>query len=115
MSTLRATRGDTTIYRFTCVDADGAAVDLTNATAALDVRRYVDAPDTVISKSTDDGLTIVTPASGGLIDLELEPADTADVSPGRYRWDLELTLGDQVYTVDAGAFTLVADVTRVGS
>jgi hypothetical protein len=115
MSTLRATRGDTTVYRFTCVDVEGAPVDLTNATAALHVRRYVEAPDTVIDKTLDDGLTVVEPASGGLIDLELEPADTADVAPGRYRWDLEVMLGDQVYTVDAGAFALVADVTRAGS
>jgi hypothetical protein len=115
MSILSATRGDTTIYRFTCVDLDDAAVDLTNATAALHVRGHPEAADTLITKSLGDGLTVVSPASAGLIDLELEPIDTIDLDAGRAYWDLEVTLGDQVYTVDAGLFLVAGDVTRAGS
>ena len=111
MSTIKATRGDTTIYRFTCVDAAGAAVDLSSATAALAVRRTITDPDPLIRKTSEDGLTLVVPKTGGLIDLEIEPPDTTGLTPGVYIWDLEVRLGDRTYTVDRGKLELTADVT----
>jgi hypothetical protein len=115
MSILSATRGDTTIYRFSCVDVDGAPVDLAAAAITMDVRGHPDAGDALIEKALGDGLTVVPPSSAGLVDLELEPADTEGLDAGRYYWDLEVAMGDQAYTVDAGLLMLSADVTRAGS
>lgn len=111
MSTLRATRGDTVNYRFTCVDADGAPLNLSGAAATMSVKRYITDADAIIEKTESDGLTLVVPESGGLIDLELLPEDT-DGLTGHYRWDLEVTIGTSVFTLDGGLLFVVGDVTR---
>ena len=111
MSTIHITRGDTGHYRFTCVDADGAALDLTGASAMLMVKAR-GSDDPVIIKTDTIGLSVVAPASGGLLDLELLPADTSDLTPAHYRYDLQLAVGPYVYTVIAGTLELVADITR---
>jgi hypothetical protein len=111
MSTISLTRGDTSHYRFTCVDAAGAALDLTGASAMLMVKAR-GSDDPLITKTETLGLSIVNPASGGLIDLELLPADTASLAPSHYRYDLQLVLGPYVYTVIAGTLELVGDITR---
>ena len=111
MSILRLTRGDTGHFRFTVTDADGAVVNLTGATATLTVKKYEDDVTAILTKTEADGLTLVAPQTGGLIDLEVEPADTATLAPGYYRYDLEVQPGEYVYTVDSGWLVITTGVT----
>lgn len=79
---------------------DGDPLNLTDLTVTwMAKRRYEDADeDAVISKTEVDGITITAPPTGGLLDVLLEPEDTADLlvtSPYlNLFWDLRLSNGD---------------------
>jgi hypothetical protein len=112
MSTLRAKRGDSNPFRFTCVDSASAPLDLTNFLATFTVRRNVDDEDAVlVVEGPSDALSAYGDPVDGLLDMDLAPADTSDLL-GDYRFDLEVLLGDSVWTVDEGVFMVKADVTR---
>ena len=44
--------------------------------------------------------------------IKLDPADTADLQPGVYVYDIQTIIGGAVDTVAVGTYTLQPDVTR---
>lgn len=93
------------------VDSDGVAVPLTDYTARMQVRTEPGADDPPILDLTDgDGLTIDEGA--GTIAIAIDDATTAALTPGRYRYDLEVEspAGDVTRLVQ-GYCTVDAEVT----
>jgi DNA-binding IclR family transcriptional regulator len=80
-------RGDTWTRAWLLTDEAGAAIDLTGATARLQVRDQ--AGNVVVSASTTDGRITITPAAGR-IDMTV-PYSATGLAPGSYRFDLEVT------------------------
>jgi DNA-binding IclR family transcriptional regulator len=80
-------RGDTWTRAWLLTDEAGAAIDLTGATARLQVRDQ--AGSVVVSASTTDGRITITPAAGR-IDMTV-PYSATGLAPGSYRFDLEVT------------------------
>jgi hypothetical protein len=112
MSALTMKRGDTPVWRFTVVDADGAAVNLTGYSARFTVKRNVNHDDTdaFLTKTIGSGIT-VTNAAGGLLEVRLAAADTEDlVRDTTLVWDLQIAAGANVYTVDSGTLAVALDV-----
>lgn len=102
MSTMRLTRGDTGNWQFTCVDADGVALDLTGAECLFAIRD--DEYTQVVEKSIGDGLV---DDGDGLLSLTVLPADTEELLPKTYHWGLKVTYDPEViFTVDEGLFIL---------
>jgi len=100
-------RGDTFRMQLTAWqdDAETIPLDLAGATATAEIR----------SKAGGKLLATidVTLTAPNIVDLELLPAVTATLAPGKRAWDLEVSLANgDTRTVLAGAVTVVADVTN---
>ncbi len=76
---MRLTGGEHAVIRFTVTAVTGgAAVDLTGAEIFLRVKSAItDADDdALLNLETGDGIEVVTPASGGLVDVTFTSAQT---------------------------------------
>ncbi|GAB4483861.1 MAG: hypothetical protein OHK0044_33290 [Burkholderiaceae bacterium] len=106
---VRLVRGDTWTRAWELRDANDAPIDLSGATARLQVRDEADA--VLISASTSDGRLTITPGAGR-IDMRVPFAATA-LAPGSYRYDLEVTHADGTRrTYEQETLVVLADVAR---
>jgi hypothetical protein len=102
-------RGDTWMRAWELRDAAGSPIDLTGASARLQVRDAAGA--VVISASTADGRLTLTPASGR-IDM-LVPYSATGIAPGSYRFDLEVTHASGLRrTYEQDTLVVLEDMTR---
>jgi hypothetical protein len=93
------------------VQVVGGPASLVGATAHMQARELKSSTDTILSLSTDDGLTIDAPAR--IITISIPAEDTAAldwVYPVPY--DLELTAEGKTWRVIEGTMTLSKEVTR---
>ncbi len=96
------TRGDTGIVDFApCFCDSGEPGD--SYRAILSVKKNINDKDYVLQKETTDNLFI------------FEHADTKDIAPGKYIYDIEVHAEDQVDTMGPFKFVILADVTRGGA
>ena len=68
--------------------AKSATVDLSNYTAAMDIRRKQSDSSALIALTSGSGITLG--GSAGTIDIALTDTQTAAITPGPGVWDLEL-------------------------
>ena len=100
-------RGDTWLRTWTIKDAAGILVDLTGATARLQVRDAAGVE--VMSYTTADSLTLSLPTS--TISLAAPYADT-EIAAGNYSFDLEVTKGGIRRTYEKNTLVILEDVSR---
>lgn len=88
-------------------DATGAPTNLTNYTGAAQLRKSY-------YSSTANNFTVsVTSPSGGILSMTMTAANTANLTPGRYVYDLLITSPTNVKTrVVEGIATVLPSVTR---
>ena len=102
-------RGDTWTRGWELRDAAGNPIDLTGASVRLHVRDA--SGSVVISASTTDGRLTITPASGR-IDM-LVPYAVTGITPGSYRFDLEVTHANGVRrTYEQDTLIVLEDITH---
>ena len=119
--------GPTGIHNFTCnqgatfsrtitwKDSANAAYDLTGYTARMHVRETVENANTVITLTTvNSRITLGSnAATKGQVTLTISAADTANLVPAIYVYDLELVSGGGVVDrLIEGNFVVKAEVTR---
>lgn len=91
----------------TVSDASGNATNLTGYTASAQLRK------SYYSTSATDFTVVVTNAGGGEITMSLSSANTANLTPGRYMYDLLITSPTSVKTrVVEGIAVILPSVTR---
>lgn len=56
--------------------------------------------------------TAVTSPADNVFILRIAPEDTTNLIPGFYFYDIQLGLGDDIYTIALGKFSLNIDITR---
>lgn len=56
--------------------------------------------------------TAVTEIAENIFMLRIAPEDTTDLVPGYYYYDIEIKLGDDIYTVAIGRMHIEVDITR---
>lgn len=109
MAAVKIYRGDTWQRAWIIEGPNGQPVDLTGATARLHVRDAQGGK--AMEASTADGRLSIQPLQGR-IDLVM-PAAATGVTPGTYRFDLEVTFADgRRYTYEQAALVVVEDMTR---
>lgn len=101
------TRGDTTTLVITITSNGTTPIDITGRTYTSQVRQNAD--DTTAAATFT--CTLTTPASG-VLTCVLSATQTATLEPGNHVWDLQENASSVISTVIAGAFTVLADVTR---
>lgn len=85
-------------------------VDLTNYTAAMQIRTAYSASSAVLSLTSASGITLGDAA--GTITVEISAATMASVNAGTYVYDMELDSGSEVTRLLQGTFNVQAEVTR---
>lgn len=109
--TLEIDQGATFRRIFELKDADGRAIDLTGATARLQIRRTIRSSTVTLEAKADNG-KLALGGELGTIELVLEPADTALLDASGV-YDLELTYANgDVRRELRGAVRVNPSVTR---
>jgi hypothetical protein len=90
---------------------NGTPINITNYTAALQVRSLPSDPTTVLSLSTGSGITIT--GATGTVEVHATAAQTRAIDEGTYYYDLEITAPTGVVTrLVQGQVVVSAEVTR---
>jgi hypothetical protein len=88
----------------------GSALDLTGASLEMDLRLSFDSPSVLTLSTSNSGITIQTPALSGIVHI---PQRIIDVPPGKYKYDLRLTLSSgEVKTYLSGSWPILSHITR---
>lgn len=88
----------------------GTAVNLTNYSAAMQVRTAANSTATVFSLTNGTGITLG--GTAGTIAINISSESMGAASPGQYVYDLELDSGATVTRLIQGTFQIQAEVTR---
>lgn len=88
----------------------GTAVDLTNYTAAMQVRTNPSDTSPVLSMTSGSGITLG--GTAGTIAVNVSSTTMGSASAGNYVYDLELNSGGQVTRLIQGAFVIQPEVTK---
>lgn len=88
----------------------GTPVNLTNYTAALQVRENPRSGATILSLASGSGITLG--GTAGTIDVTALASTMGSATPGNYVYDLELNSGSQVTRLIQGTFAIQAEVTK---
>lgn len=81
----------------------------TVSAVSFSCRTSATATDYVFQKTLNNGITA---GSDGKYTVRVAPADTASKAAGWYDYDLEFTIGSDVYTPMKGKLHLMQDVTH---
>jgi len=93
-------------------DENGAAINLTNYTAAMQLRSTYTSVDAVLSLSSPSNGIVITGATG-LISITITATQTAALSSNNFVYDLEITSSSNVKTrLIQGIVTISPEVTR---
>ena len=88
----------------------GTAVNLTNYTAAMQVRINPGDTNTILSLTNGSGITLG--GTAGTIAVAVSANTMGSATPGNYVYELELNSGGQVTRLLQGSFAIQAEVTR---
>ena len=103
-------QGSTWTLQIIYNDPSGTPINLTNYTAEMQIRRKFDSDTAVLTLSTSNGgITITGPT--GTLDL-IATDEQADIDPGLYVYDLELSTGGVRTRLIQGTVTVSGEVTR---
>jgi hypothetical protein len=87
-------------------DVDGGAIDLTGYTGASQMRK-------TYSSSNSRSFSVSLGGMSGTVGLQLTANQTANIEPGRYVYDVEITSSANVVTrIVEGIVTVTPGVTR---
>lgn len=88
----------------------GTAVDLTNYSAAMDVRPTYQSSSSIFSLTNGSGITLG--GTAGTITVEIDASAMGSAIAGLYLYDLELDSGSEVTRLLQGNFDIKPEVTR---
>ena len=99
--------GSTFSTEVTVNDALGNAIDLTNYQARAQLRK------SYYSSSATDFIVTKTDPNSGILTLSISAANTSNIRPGRYVYDVEIESSSNVVTrIFEGIVTVSPSVTR---
>lgn len=101
---IRMYRGDTLAFN---MEIEGLQSDLDNA--YFSCKASYSEESYIFQKTLGDGITMI---DTGVYFVRVAPEDTNNIEPGRYYYDLQLCVGEDVYTVLSGVLEIDHDVTR---
>lgn len=103
-----STRGDSIFIQFD-IDSD-IVLDLSSDDFEITFSLKQSATDSAYVFQKDK--TAVTQLAENSFVLRIAPEDTVDLFPGYYYYDIQLNIGDDVFTIALGQLQLVRDITR---
>jgi hypothetical protein len=108
---ISADQGTDYAVTFTYRDSNNALVNLTGATARMQVRRFVESSYPFLTIPSGNGITLG--GAAGTIALVISAASLSAIPAGAYKYDIEIiTSSSTVVKLIAGNFILNGEVTR---
>ena len=108
---IAAEQGTDYSVTFTYRDSSNALVNLTGATARMQVRRFVESQNPFLTILSGSGITLG--GAAGTVALAISAASLSAVPSGAYKYDIEIvTSSSVVVKLISGDFLLSAEVTR---
>lgn len=101
-------RGDTCPISFDITDKDGNQLDLTNAEVYFTVKKNYNTSIYILQKKKSTGDITFNGTTGS---LTLTHNDTAELSYGKYVYDIQIKSGSYVKTLALGEITLTNEST----
>lgn len=99
------TRGDTLAYN---LKLEGLNQQPLTA-AYFSVKTDKNSPDYVFQRTLGNGITL---AADDLLIVRARPEDTAELEPNTYYYDLQITIGNDIYTIQEGKLIINKGVTE---
>lgn len=99
---IRMVKGDTLAFNMTFSDLGS---DL--SAAKFSVKPSFDSGSYTIQKTLNNG---ITKTATGVYKVRVAPSDTSSVDPGSYYYDLEVTVGSDVYTIMFGVLNILPQI-----
>lgn len=114
LTRLSFTRGDTQSYNLTFKRSDGTPYCLKNWTVFFTMKTNYDLPDDDASlQKIVTAFPDTTAGTSGSATILIEPADTRDLEPGKYDFDIAVcTDSGENFTLVKGKVDLEYDVTK---
>ena len=97
-------RGDTLIFT---IEIENLTEDL--ASCYFSCKKNIDDVTYTFQKSLDNGIEKV---ETGKYKIRVAPADTKTKDIGQYIYDLQIGIGEDIYTVMTGTFTINKEITE---
>lgn len=104
---LVVTRGDTLTVNVVMTTDGTTPINITGRVYTSQVRQFPDDPTT-----SGSFVCTITDGAAGELQLVMAASTTAAMDSGNYYWDLQENASGVISTVLAGAFVVLADVTR---
>ena len=101
---LSMVRGDTFSFDVALPDIDSASI----ASIYFTVKKNAADKSFIFQKALGDG---ITPRDDTTYRVRVAPEDTSGVAAGRYAYDLQIGISNDIYTAIMGALQIVQDVT----
>lgn len=99
-------RGDS--FNFAFVINNSAGNPLTVNEAYFSCKANIDDLEYVFQKDLSDGIELVIDR----YNVRIAPEDTENLVAGKYYYDLEVVINEDVYTLMLGQLDLISDITR---
>jgi len=99
---IRMIKGDTLAFNMVF---SGLSMDLDGA--KFSVKPSFDSVAYTIQKTLNNG---ITKESQGFYSVRVDPTDTSSVDPGSYYYDLEVTVGSDVFTIMFGILNILPQI-----
>ena len=99
-------RGDTLAFNVEVKDQNGNFVMITDAN--MTCKKRLSSDENIFHKALGSG---ITQDEDGLIYVRVAPQDTKEVDAGRYFYDFNIGVGNDVYTLMIGVLSIEQDVT----
>ena len=111
---LSSVRGDTKVYTIAFKNAAGTPYNIKNWVVRMTLKQNASLPDSDAAlQKTVSTFADTTSGTTGVAEIVFLPADTVDIEPGEYDYDISVTTSEnKVYTVMRGKYSLDYDVTR---
>lgn len=107
-------RGDSQVYNVCFKNSAGVAYNIKNWVVKFCLKTHYNLPDSEASLiKTITTFPDTTSGTCGSAQISIDPADTVNLDPGEYDFDIQVTTSSsQTYTVMRGKLDLGWDVTR---
>jgi hypothetical protein len=98
--------GDTAILKIPMKDKNGEPYPLEGCHITWVMKDKWNGGEVVLTLTDLDSITVLEPASSGLIEVHIDPADTRDIVPRTYFHGCVITNGTNVYSALVGTLVL---------
>lgn len=106
-------QGDDHAIQVTFKDEDGVAINITGYTVYFTVKKKPDADEDDSTAVLKKEVTSHTDPTNGITNIEIAKADTEDVEPRRYFYDLQLKDGSgKISSSKYGVLEIIPDITN---